>query len=175
MIQRRTSKQLVLFFFTLILLTGCTYTPPNKCHKTNWYEQGYQDAVSGETRTRYFIHRDECYKLGGGMDKEEYYKGHAMGVLKYCTKENALAQGKIDKDYKNPCTGKLRIFYQENYQRGSKITAFTRKLNLLELSREGVMQNLTKAKNPDRRIMLNKRIQELDVKIRKLRTAIEAL
>src|SRR5690554_6332159 len=84
-------------------LGGCASMSEKECLTVNWEEQGFRDGRAGHPRARVEDHRDACSKVGVIPDLVRYQKGREQGVLEYCTPQNALAEGRVGRHYRNAC------------------------------------------------------------------------
>lgn len=104
---------------TLIcVLSGCaSYFIRKDCEKTNWYQHGYNVAMSGKR-----LDADDkvksCQKVEAKMSFSELDTGFKAGMAKYCTPDNVYMVGKAGNPFSyDMCDGesikKMRVQYEK--------------------------------------------------------------
>lgn len=103
----------------LLILTSCTsYFKRKECEKVNWYDYGYNVAMSGKrlSNDNFVI---ECKKVEAEMSESQLDLGFKAGMSNYCKPEIVLATGKKG-DFFNAefCDPGQAKFLQQKHQEG---------------------------------------------------------
>jgi len=110
--------RLILWAVLAFSLAGCaSYFKRKECEKTNWYQHGFDVAMSGK-RLDADDHVKQCQKVEAKMSFTEMDTGFKAGMSKYCTGDNVFAVGKAGKPFVyEMCDGesvkKMRARYTE--------------------------------------------------------------
>lgn len=113
-----------LFF----LLSGCATMKKDECLTVSWYEMGFEDGIKGYATSRIAKHRKACAKYGITADLDQYLKGHAKGVLQYCTGHQGYLQGLSGRQFNEICRGSAGQEFLQGYDTGRKIYLFEREI-----------------------------------------------
>lgn len=103
----------------LLILTSCTsYFKRKECEQVNWYDYGYNVAMSGKrlSNDNFVI---ECKKVEAEMSESQLDLGFKAGMSTYCKPEIVLATGKkgefFNAEFCDPGQAKL---LQQKHQEG---------------------------------------------------------
>lgn len=100
-------------------LTGCaSYFLRRSCEKINWYQHGYDVAMSGR-RLDADDQIRECRKVEAKMSDSELDTGFKAGMSKYCTGDNVFAVGKAGHPFSyDMCDGESAKKMKFEYENG---------------------------------------------------------
>lgn len=154
------------------ILGGCASMSEKECLTANWTDQGYRDGRQGFSLARVEDHREACAKVGVVPDMALYRRGHAQGVLEYCTPQNAVAEGRSGRPYRNACPAGLEGEFLAYHEAGMRAFHAQQRLDGLNRESERLQRTLAKEKNEAQRKRLRSDLRNLD---RDLRSARDAL
>lgn len=86
-------KFLFLFFTTTLLCSCASYFVRKECERKNWFDYGYQIAMSGK-RLNSDHYLNECRKAEAEIQEAQLDLGFKSGMSNYCKPEVVLASGK---------------------------------------------------------------------------------
>src|SRR5258708_940773 len=102
-----------------LTLSGCTsYFVRKDCEKTNWYQHGYDVAMSGR-RLDADDFTKQCQKVEAKLSYTDIDTGFKAGMSKYCTGDNVFAVGKAGKKFSyDMCDGESERRMRAKYLEG---------------------------------------------------------
>lgn len=80
-----------------LALTSCSYFQKKKCNGTNWYQFGYDKALSGK-RLSGDTFVKKCQEVEADVRFDQMDSGFKEGLAKYCSKEGAYSTGRTGKE-----------------------------------------------------------------------------
>lgn len=86
-------KFILLLLITLTLCSCASYFTRKDCESRNWFDHGYQVAMSGK-RLNSDNYLDECRKAEAKIQESQLDLGFKSGMSNYCKPEVVLANGK---------------------------------------------------------------------------------
>ena len=110
-------KQGVLSIAVLVL-AGCSSISPQECQVGDWFAIGKTDGQQGIASSKFRSYQKECAEHGLSSDFAAYERGHAEGVLLYCTYDAGRELGQSGGAYNKVCTGALEPQFRLGYDRG---------------------------------------------------------
>jgi hypothetical protein len=101
------------------LLAGCaSYFQRKDCEKTNWYNHGFDVAMSGR-RLDADEFTKQCQKVNAQMSFGDMDTGFKAGMSKYCTQDNIFATAKQGKPFAyEMCDGESEKLMHAKYDEG---------------------------------------------------------
>lgn len=115
----------------LLLLSGCATLDESECRSADWRTIGLEDGGKGLPLTTVGRHRKSCAEFGVKPDLEAYSRGHADGVVSFCTPRNGFIQGKAGRSHYDVCPASLRDEFLAGYEDGQELYALERKRDRL--------------------------------------------
>lgn len=122
----------------LSTLAGCATLNESECRNADWQTIGLEDGSSGLPLNTISRHRKACAEYGVKTNLDAYRRGHADGVVIYCTPRNGFVQGRAGRSHHDVCPGGLRNGFIAGYEDG-------RELHLLDQDRKRVRRNIDSA------------------------------
>lgn len=115
-------KRLISCTLVALFASGCaSYFKRKDCEKTNWYQHGFDVAMSGK-RLDADDHIKQCQKVEAKMSFTEMDTGFKAGMGKYCTGDNVFAVGKAGKPFAyEMCDGESSKKMKARYTEGLNI------------------------------------------------------
>ncbi|MCU7836078.1 MAG: DUF2799 domain-containing protein [gamma proteobacterium symbiont of Taylorina sp.] len=111
-----------LFFLVVISsLSACASLNKEECQQADWYDIGYHDGKSGYKVSRLSDHRQACAEHHIYPDKMRYKQGYNLGLIHYCTPENALQTGLAGNTYQGICPHEAEKSFLKKYYQGKAI------------------------------------------------------
>jgi hypothetical protein len=100
-------------------LAGCaSYFKRKDCEKTNWYQHGYDVAMSGK-RLDADDYIEQCRRVKAEVHDSELDVGFKAGMSRYCTGDNVYAVGKAGHVFSyDMCDGESTKKMRVEYERG---------------------------------------------------------
>ncbi|WP_299732708.1 DUF2799 domain-containing protein [uncultured Endozoicomonas sp.] len=148
----------VVIILIPLFLSGCATLNKEECETANWNQIGFEDGVSGSSLTMVSSHRKACASHGIGVDLNAYKRGHAEGVLVFCTPRNGFEQGKSGYAYSGICPTEIERNFLKAYDSGKKIYSARSLVSTLESekwSNEEDIKRLKKKINKKTGLMLS--------------------
>ncbi|MGD8112022.1 DUF2799 domain-containing protein [Vibrio sp. TRT 21S02] len=104
----------------VLLLSACASSPEQLAKEGDWFQIGYQDAVSGHTERSY----KELMDLGA-VKQDDYEQGYSEGLTEYCNPNFAYQIGLSGQYYEGICEGtaqaqKFRMEWQRGWNEHSQ-------------------------------------------------------
>ncbi len=166
-----TYKRIALLAFSscVLLLAGCASMSPEECMTVEWHEQGIRDGQNGYPRSRAAAHQEACAKVGISIDMVKYQAGRDIGILRYCTPENAIQEGRNGRSYQNSCPPELERRFLDYYHSGYRVYTAQQQVDRLNSELNSKEYRLRKAKDDAERSRLRKDLRELDRRLRSAR------
>lgn len=143
-----------------------------ECLTANWYDQGYRDGVQGYPLARVEDHREACAKVGVVPQTQDYRRGHQKGVLEYCTPENAVAEGRRGRPYRNVCPAALESRFRINHERGLRVYHSQKRVDELDRESRRLEHAIDREKDDAKRRRLRRELRDLDRRLRDARDAL---
>lgn len=105
-----------------MLSAGCaSYFKRKDCEKTNWYQHGFDVAMSGR-RLDADDTIKECQRVEAKMSFTELDTGFKAGMSKYCTGDNVFEVGKAGKPFSyDMCDGESLSRMKARYLEGLRV------------------------------------------------------
>ncbi|MBX3021268.1 MAG: DUF2799 domain-containing protein [Bdellovibrionales bacterium] len=122
----RRLSSVLLGLMLICGLSGCaSYFMRKDCEKTNWYQYGYDVAMSGK-RLDADDKIKQCQKVEAKMSFSELDTGFKAGMSKYCTGDNVFAVGKAGKPFSyDMCDGESARKMRAQYEKGLAVFCTT--------------------------------------------------
>lgn len=105
----------------LAFLSGCAVMSQQDCLHADWYELGYRDGSTGQSRDRLQQRQQACVEHGITSDKSAYYDGYEAGLDQFCTAASGYQRGREGYRYNNICPPLLEGDFLTGYQRGHEV------------------------------------------------------
>jgi len=102
----------------VLFLAGCSSISPQECQVGDWFAIGKTDGQQGIASSKFRSYQKDCAKHGLSSDFKAYERGHAEGVLLYCTYDAGRELGQSGGSYNKVCTGALEPAFRLGYDRG---------------------------------------------------------
>lgn len=102
----------------VLFLVGCSSISPQECQVGDWFAIGKTDGQQGIASSKFRSYQKDCAKHGLSSDFKAYERGHAEGVLLYCTYDAGRELGQSGGAYNKVCTGALEPEFRLGYDRG---------------------------------------------------------
>lgn len=101
---------------------GCTsYFTRKDCEKANWYQHGYDVAMSGK-RLDADDYLKQCQKVNAQIGFGDADTGFKAGMAKYCTSDNIYTTGKEGKPFSyDLCDGESEHKMRDRYEAGLRV------------------------------------------------------
>lgn len=160
---------MLVIISSALLLSGCASMSPEECLTAEWHEQGMRDGQNGYPRSRAAEHQEACSKVGVQINMAKYQAGRDIGILQYCTPENAVEQGRIGRSYQNSCPPELERRFLDHYQSGYRVYTAQQQVNRLDGELNTIERRLRKSKDDAERSQLRKDLRDLDRRLRSAR------
>lgn len=154
------------------LLAGCASMSPEECRTADWRDQGMRDGQNGQPRAYLEEHREACGKVGIVPDAKQYEAGRAIGILRYCTPENGLNEGRQGRSYRNACPAALEPAFLERYKAGYRVYDAQRRVESLASEQRSKQYQLERAKDDRTRDSLRRQLRDLDYSLRSARDVL---
>jgi hypothetical protein len=108
------------YLFLLLVLTGCSSVTRDKCHTTDWYKKGLEDA-SRNGKEYFTEYKRECINAGATINVAEssYRKGIADGMKNWCNYTNGLSEGLAGRKSTPQCD-QISTSFVKGYEQGYK-------------------------------------------------------
>lgn len=176
--------RLILWIALAVSMSGCaSYFKRKECEKANWYQHGYNVAMSGK-RLDADDFVKQCQKVEAKMSWTELDTGFKAGMGKYCTQDNVFAVGKAGKPFSyDMCDGESMKKMKASYTKGLMI--FCTPSNAYRFgSTGGVYENVCPKDDEDaflteyrkgRKVWLKANIEEKEKEVARLDTEIATL
>ena len=143
------SKVFVMAIFLVGLIVACRPINPEKCGTTNWYQSGLKDGQNGRhDRLDAFV--ETCASVGVLPDATAYRKGHAEGLVQFCTFETGLKYGQ--RGHHNPaglCLPSARHAVSHGWAYGDTLRRGENDIDNVRAQMSEVRQLLESAETPD--------------------------
>lgn len=162
-------RRLLFVLGLILLLSGCASMSEKECLVADWHDQGHRDGRQGFPLSRVEDHRDACAKVGVAPDVTQYRGGHAQGVLEYCTPQNAVAQGRSGRHYRNACPAALEGEFLAYHAMGRRAYQAQQRVDDLYRQSQQLQRTLEKEKNEAHRRRLRGELRSLDQRLRQAR------
>lgn len=107
-----------VFTVAVLFLAGCSSISPQECQVGDWFAIGKTDGQQGIASSKFRSYQKDCAKHGLSADFKAYERGHAEGVLLYCTYDAGRELGQSGGSYNKVCTGALEPQFRLGYDRG---------------------------------------------------------
>lgn len=104
-----------------LLLSGCATLSKNECLTADWATIGYEDGIQGKSQSRIGQHRKACADYDVSPDLSAYQRGHAEGVILFCTPHNGYNKGKQGNDYPTICPTNVEASFRKGYEAGREV------------------------------------------------------
>lgn len=102
----------------VLALSGCSSMSPEECQVGDWFAIGKTDGQQGIASSKFRSYQKDCAEHGVSSDFQAYQRGHAEGVLLYCTYDEGRELGQSGGSYNKVCTGALEPQFRLGYDRG---------------------------------------------------------
>ena len=159
-----------LVMISTILLNGCSTLSKGECVEADWYEIGLRDGMNGYKRARLDSHREACSEHGIRPDRQAYYLGRDEGLMRYCTPQTALREGKQNHSYRYVCPPEVENIFLTAFEIGKNIYQVETDIRRAEREIDKKERELDKHHDDDkRRRELRDQIYQLDRELRILR------
>lgn len=89
----KTMRALLLVPLLFVLAT-CAPISEEACRGGDWQGIGFADGTKGKLLSVFDSYQETCAEYGTVPVKQAYLAGRAMGLLQYCTPQNAYSVGR---------------------------------------------------------------------------------
>ena len=114
-----------IFFSATLALTGCISPSPEviTCQQRDWYEVGRRKGASGQplSSLEAQTEQDPCFK--SKTLHALYENGYQLGLLEFCTEDNAYELGRSGQKYFHVCPAEIELSFIDSYRRGQRVYA----------------------------------------------------
>lgn len=117
----------------LALAAGCDTLSKSECQTADWRAIGVADGSRGQ-RDRAAAHLEACSQHGLQVDVARYRAGRDEGLQRYCTYDNALAEGLAGRGYEGVCPPAIDSGFR--YFHGAGSTEFNARKQVADLRGE---------------------------------------
>ena len=131
----------------LLLLSGCATLDESECRSADWQTIGLEDGAKGLPVTTVGRHRKACADYGVRPNLDAYRRGHAAGVVSYCTPRNGFIQGKAGRSHYDVCPASLRDGFLAGYEDGQELYALERERDRLRRDIRTAEENIHDAED----------------------------
>ncbi len=124
-------KRISSLTFLLLVLTvqGCATLSKSECRKADWQIIGLEDGSAGRPVSYISRHRKSCAEHGVKPDLDQYQRGHADGIVLFCTPRKAFELGNAGRSHQDVCPVDLRDAFRAAYADGQEVYAARKALN----------------------------------------------
>lgn len=105
----------------LLSLAGCATLDKSECRTADWRMIGLEDGARGYPVTRVGRHRKACAEYGIVPNLAQYERGHADGLLRFCTPDNGFRHGRSGRRYQGVCPAALSGPFIAAYETGLEL------------------------------------------------------
>ena len=105
----------------LLTLSACATLNESECKTADWQTIGLEDGSRGLPVSTVGRHRKACSEYGIKPNLEAYRRGHATGVVSFCTPRNGFIQGKAGHSHYDVCPPDLRSGFLAGYEDGREL------------------------------------------------------
>lgn len=107
--------------WVLILMlgfSGCATLDRDACLAGDWYQIGLSDGQNGYPVKQQNKHNEACADYGIAVVEADYLRGHADGLVDYCTPEKGYRVGLNRGHYANVCPDETEAAFLDAYREG---------------------------------------------------------
>jgi hypothetical protein len=112
-------------YFSLLLLglvlAGCASMSKRECVTANWQQRGAADGNKGLPVSTLRSHGEACAAVSVVPDAIAYVTGYRQGLQDYCTPENGLQLGTVNREYLDVCPPQLEKAFLPSYIEGLQL------------------------------------------------------
>ena len=131
----------------LLMLSGCATLDESECRSADWQTIGLEDGGKGLPVTTVGRHRKACADYGIRPNLDAYRRGHAAGVVSYCTPRNGFIQGKAGRSHHDVCPASLRDGFLAGYEDGQELHGLERERDRLRRDIRAAEENIHDAED----------------------------
>jgi hypothetical protein len=113
--------KVLLSLGALFTLVSCGSMSKKECLVADWYQIGLEDGTRGLLPSHLARHRKACAKASVTPDLNEYERGHAQGLIRYCVALNGRKLGERGTEYNGVCAGVNEAAFLKAYREGHAI------------------------------------------------------
>jgi hypothetical protein len=133
---------LLIIGSALFLTGGCAKMNASECRTADWEIIGFEDGSAGRLPSYLSNYRKACAKYDIIPELDLYLRGHANGLIEFCTEANGFLSGKKGLDYNGVCPLGLSENFLVGYQIGQQFYAVSRAIDKKESSLRNEQKNL---------------------------------
>jgi hypothetical protein len=125
------------FIFTICILVGlsfmtaCATMDQSECQVANWEMIGLEDGAAGRPTSYIGQHRIACAEHAITPDLDLYMKGHARGLVQYCTYQNGFNLAEHGRSLSSVCSNINAREFNRGYKRGKQLYVTQSEINQL--------------------------------------------
>ncbi|WP_050567389.1 DUF2799 domain-containing protein [Vibrio sagamiensis] len=161
-------------------LSGCASISQEECLLGDWYQLGLADGQGGK-KNYAADYKKDCSEYKVKMDVKAYNQGRDEGLKAFCTYENGVSFGQLNKTYNYVCPADLSDAFLFGYQPYYNLANAESKRETIEEKIEHYRdllldEELSKSDRKEYRNDLKsakRDLKELDIKIRKYEKELE--
>ncbi len=128
----RSIKKLLILLFISSFISGCATLNEAECFSANWYDLGFDNALSGKKSSFVSQHTSACKKYEITPDFELYREGWQQGVKKFCTAESGFRYGIAGNYYRNTCSIDTESEFLKGFNPARRIAQKKREISNLK-------------------------------------------
>ena len=110
-----------IFFAVALSGSGCATLSESECESADWSTIGFEDGSRGRLVTYVGNHRKACADYGVKPDLVGYQRGHAQGLVHFCTSRTGFRQGSAGRSYNGVCPVELEADFLVAYEHGREL------------------------------------------------------
>jgi len=162
-----------------IFLYGCATLSTEECQRGDWQSIGQQDGAAGMALSRIDDHTRACKRAGVYPDIQAYKTGRIIGLNRYCTYENGVSEGQINRTYNRVCSEVTQVAeaeFLDGYGFGQSIYGLNQRIIEIDRNISDTRELLYAKKSDDpERYQLESILQGLENQRADLRVEVRLL
>ncbi|WP_083911943.1 DUF2799 domain-containing protein [Desulfotignum phosphitoxidans] len=123
---------LLIFGSALFLTGGCAKMDASQCRNADWEIIGFEDGSAGRLPSYLSNYRKACAKYDIIPELDFYLRGHANGLIEFCTETNGFLSGKKGLEYNGVCPRGLSDNFLAGYQIGLRFYIVSSAIDKME-------------------------------------------
>jgi hypothetical protein len=125
------------------IVSGCATLNEAECISANWYDLGFDNALSGKKSSFVSEHTSACKKYQISPNFDLYREGWQQGVNKFCTAQSGWRYGIAGNYYRNTCSADKEAAFLEGYNPAKRIAQKKREINDLKNNVRNLRERIT--------------------------------
>ena len=125
-----------------LLLAGCASLNKAECISANWFDLGFDNALSGKRASYVAEHTQACAKHAITPDIIVYKEGWQAGLTRFCTAQSGWGYGSKGGHYNNTCSAQTEQEFLPAYRLAKEIAHKRNQLAQLKSESHALFQSL---------------------------------